>query len=258
MIKGIKLFRERFRAYEGAFVMIGGAACDEWFSMIDDSFRGTKDLDIVLIVEVLDPAFVEALHAFREEGGYQIEERIDGTQKLFRFVDPTNAEFPAMLEFFSRKPDLIDLGAGQTIVPIPSDEDYHSLSAILMDEAYYSLIREHHFVQDGLPIANATALIPLKARAWADLLKRQQDGEQGLSKKIRKHRNDVFHLAATLPGQSGPELPSTILDDLRTFLEAFTEDSKEWQGIRDSLKDTMARGISIAGLRSAIHRYYRL
>ena len=75
---------------------------------------------------------------------------------------------------------------------------------------------------------------------------------------VRKHRNDVFHLAATLPGEPGPELPSTILDDLRTFLEAFPEDSKEWQGIRESLKDSMAGGISIAGLRSTIQRYYRL
>jgi len=45
MIRGIKLFRERFRDYEGSFVLIGGAACDEWFSTMDDSFRGTKDLE---------------------------------------------------------------------------------------------------------------------------------------------------------------------------------------------------------------------
>ena len=95
-------------------------------------------------------------------------------------------------------------------------------------------------------------------RAWADLSQREKNGEKIDSRDIKKHRNDVFQLAATLPGEPGPELPSTIQDDLRAFLEAFREDSNDWNGIRDSLKDTMARGISIAGLRSAIQRYYRL
>jgi len=258
MIRGIKLFRERFRDYEGAFVLIGGAACDDWFSTMEEEFRATKDLDIVLIIEVVDPAFVAAIHAFREEGGYQVEKRDNGTQRLYRFRRPKNLEFPKEMEFFSRKPDVIDLGAVQRVVPIPSDGDYHSLSALLMDEAYYSLIREHHVVQDGLPIASATALIPLKAKAWADLSQREKNGEKIDSSDIKKHRNDVFHLAATLPGEPGPELPSTIQDDLRKFLEAFPEDSKDWKGIRESLKDSMARGISIAGLRSAIQQYYRL
>ena len=32
MVKGLELFRERFREFEGAFTLIGGAACDEWFT----------------------------------------------------------------------------------------------------------------------------------------------------------------------------------------------------------------------------------
>ena len=58
MVKGLDLFRERFRAFEGAFVLIGGAACHEWFATQGAEFRPTKDLDIVLIVEMVDPAFV--------------------------------------------------------------------------------------------------------------------------------------------------------------------------------------------------------
>jgi hypothetical protein len=127
-----------------------------------------------------------------------------------------------------------------------------------MDEAFYWLIREHHVVQDGLPIARTTALIPLQAKAWADLFQREKNVEQIDSKDIKKHRNDVFQLAATLPGEPGPQLPSTILDDLRLFLEACPEDSKDSKDIRASLKNSMARGISFAGLRSVIHQYYRL
>jgi hypothetical protein len=68
MVRGLDLFRERFRNFEGAFILIGGAACDEWFSAQGLTFRATKDLDLVLIIEVVDASFVAALRAFIAEG----------------------------------------------------------------------------------------------------------------------------------------------------------------------------------------------
>ena len=169
MVIGLDLFRERFRKFDGSFTLIGGAACHEWFATQGAEFRPTKDLDIVLIVEMVDPTFVAALRAFIADGKYTIQEKSEGSPVLYRFAKPENPEFPFMLELFSRKPDEIELGDGQNVVPIPTGADQHSLSAILLDEAYYSLIRKHNMTQDGLPFANATALIPLKARAWSDL-----------------------------------------------------------------------------------------
>lgn len=32
MVIGLDLFRERFRGFEGSFILIGGAACHEWFA----------------------------------------------------------------------------------------------------------------------------------------------------------------------------------------------------------------------------------
>lgn len=258
MVKGLDLFRERFREYEDAFVLIGGAACHEWFAQQGAEFRATKDLDIVLIVEVVDPVFVAALRAFIAEGKYAIQEKSEGSPMLYRFAKPENPEFPFMLELFCRKPDGIELGDGQVIVPIPAGADQHSLSAILLDEAYYALIRNHSATQDGLPFANATALIPLKARAWSDLNQRKAAGENIDSKNIAKHRNDVFRLAATLPGEPGPELPSTILADVAQFLGQFPEDAPEWAGILASLKNTIADGIKPPALRSALQNYFRL
>jgi hypothetical protein len=85
-------------------------------------------------------------------------------------------------------------------VPLPAIAGPHSLSAILLDDDYYSLIQNHKDVRDGLSFANATALIPLKANAWLNLSKRKAGGEKFDSKDIAKHRNDVFRLAGTLPG----------------------------------------------------------
>ncbi len=257
MVKGLDLFRERFREFAGSFVIIGGAACHEWFAQQGVEFRPTKDLDIVLIVEMVDPAFVAALRAFIAEGKYAIQEKSEGVPVLYRFAKPENPEFPFMLELFSRKPDGIELGDGQTVVPIPAGADQHSLSAILLDEAYYSLIRNHRTTQEGLPFANATALIPLKARAWSDLSQRKAAGENVDSKNITKHRSDVFRLAATLPGEPGPELPASIVADLTKFLGEFPENSPEWSGIQASLKNTVADGIKPAALRSAIQTHFR-
>lgn len=64
MVKGLEIFRERFRDFDGAFTLIGGAACDEWFAGQGLAFRATKDLDLVLMIEVLDRKFVASLRAF--------------------------------------------------------------------------------------------------------------------------------------------------------------------------------------------------
>ena len=48
------------------YVLIGGAACDIVFTSNDATFRATKDLDMVLIVEALSPEFGEKFWKFIE------------------------------------------------------------------------------------------------------------------------------------------------------------------------------------------------
>ena len=116
---------------------------DQLYQRAGLEFRATKDLDIVLIIEVLDCAFVGTLRSFIAEGSYEMRQRTEGTPVLFRFAKPQNEQFPFMLEPFSRKPEGIELSDGQKIVPLQAGADHHSLSAILLDEDYYSLIRTH-------------------------------------------------------------------------------------------------------------------
>lgn len=54
---GLDKFKEYFMGYQDQYVLIGGAACDIIFEEQDTAFRATKDLDLVLIVEALTPAF---------------------------------------------------------------------------------------------------------------------------------------------------------------------------------------------------------
>lgn len=258
MVKGLDIFRERFRPFEGSFTLIGGAACEEWFAAQGLTFRATKDLDIVLMIEVLSQDFVAAMRAFVTEGKYEIRERSEGVPILYRFAKPAREDFPFMLELFSRSPEGLDLGPDQEIIPIAVEPGQHSLSAILLDDAYYGLIQTHHDLRDGLHVANATALIPLKAHAWLNLTRREAAGETVDAKNTSKHRADVFRLAATLPGEPGLELPAPIVEDLKTFLQAFPTDSPEWPAILASLKSNSLRTSRPETLRQAIQTYFRL
>jgi hypothetical protein len=108
-----------------------------------------------------------------------------------------------------------------------------------------------------LQVANVTALLPLKSKAWLDLTRRKAAGEAVDSKNITKHRNDIFRLAATLPGEPGPELPTTITADLVSFLATFPMASEEWVAILASLKEGIGP-IRAETLRGAIQTYFRL
>jgi hypothetical protein len=259
MVKGLDHFRERFRAYDDAFVLIGGAACDVWFTRQGLAFRPTQDLDIVLVIEVLDAAFVGAMRQYIAEGQYRLRHyTADGPPVLYRFAKPEDDRFPKMLELFSKKPEALDLRDDQQIVPVATGSDAHSLSAILVNADYYELIRAHAEKVDGIAFATATALIPLKARAWIDLTQRKLAGETIDADDILKHRNDVFRLAATLAATAGPALPAAIRSDLIAFLEAFPEDAAEWEAILASLKNTFGGGIAPATLRSTLNTYFLL
>ena len=173
MVRGLDLFRERFRPFQGMITLIGGAACDEWFTTNGMNFRATDDLDLV----------------------------------------------------------------------------------IMMDD-YFGLIQAHHDERDGLWVANATSLIPLKALAWLNLTKAKAAGEAVDSRNIKKHCADVFRLAATLPGVAGPDLPQSIKDDLVSFLQEFPPDSADWTAILASLSNSIPGTFRPADLREAIQIYF--
>lgn len=259
MIRGLDRFREHFADYRNAFVLIGGVACHEWLATLDLEFRATKDMDVVLVIEALDQAFVKRFWEFVEAGKYQLREKATGGRELYRFSKPQDDSYPVMMEIFSRKPEGIELGAGQHVVPVQVDEGSASLSAILLDDAYYNLIREQRTEEKNLPFVNPAALIPLKARAWLDLSARNKKGEKVDAKDIAKHRTDAFRIANTLPGEPGPKLHESIQSDLKSFLAAFPADNPEWPAILGSLKTTFS-GINLKqdDLIRAIQVYFHL
>ncbi|CAN7719924.1 hypothetical protein [Variovorax paradoxus] len=123
MVRGLDIFQERFAAYVDQYVLIGGTAATLTMEEAGLEFRATKDLDIVLHVEALTPAFGEAFWKFVEDGGYEIRQASDTGKPIFyRFQKPADARYPAMVELFARAPDGLQPAEGSQLTPIPLDD----------------------------------------------------------------------------------------------------------------------------------------
>ncbi|MCX7283851.1 MAG: hypothetical protein NTX28_07380 [Novosphingobium sp.] len=216
---GVDRFRDHFAGHEHQYVLIGGAACELIMDEVGLEFRATKDLDIVLIVEALDSAFASRFWAFVEAGEYEVRERSEGNKILYRFQKPKAADFPAMLELFSRAPAGLNLAADSHLTPLPIDQAAASLSAILLDEAYYTFLKSMVRIVDGIPVLNEVAIIPFKARAWLDLSRQRDEGIKIDERNIRKHRNDVARLLQLVSPSVQYMLPDRAADDMCAFIE---------------------------------------
>lgn len=256
-VRGLDRFRDYFADDSDQFVMIGGAACDQWFTDQDLLFRPTKDLDFVLILEEVNPDFVQKLWRFIEEGGYASRERGEkNSASLYRFTNPTDPSYPVQLELLSRRPENIFPHTDQVIIPIRI-QDTPSLSAILLHPVYYDYLLEHRINLNGLPMASVPTLILFKVRAWLNLTESRKTDPTVKSDDIKKHRGDVFRLAATLTDTHPGTLPAEMEADLITFIDHFHAESPEWQDILKSIKQTLPQ-TSPQALITALQDYFQL
>ncbi len=223
-MKGLDVFRKHFEGLSHHYVLIGGAACEIIMEEVGLDFRATKDLDLVILVEALDAGFGARFWAFVEAGGYQKREQSGGGREFYRFQKPSDPDYPAMLELFSRAPDAITPADGSALTPLPVDEDIASLSAILLDGAYYSALVENGRTVDGVAVLDERMLIPFKAKAHLDLAARREAGEPVDQKTVRKHRADVFRLLQLLADDERVALPESIAADLAAFADKVDAD----------------------------------
>lgn len=255
-IRGLDVFGQHFSDFRDQYVLNGGVA--SWLTMDEagQSFRATKDLDIVLVIEALNADFAGAFWAFIRAGRYAIRQvgGIDGQRPVFyRFQNPEDEAFPVQIELFSRAPEGIELPADATLTPIPTDESVSSLSAILLDAPYYHFLLEGRQSNEVLTFIGADRLIPLKAHAWLDLSARKEAGEQVDSKNIKKHRNDVLNLSGQLTDDP-IALPESIQTDMRAFLALLALEKIDLKaiGLKGTLGDYIERLTLSFGLQQPI------
>ena len=132
MVAGMESFIKKFGDYSDCYTIIGGAACDILMSEADMTFRGTKDIDIILIMESRFKDFAKVFWEYIIEGGYRFGWKNSEEVHFYRFTEPKEG-YPIMIELFSREPEYIK-EIPEEIIPIHIDDDISSLSAILLND----------------------------------------------------------------------------------------------------------------------------
>jgi hypothetical protein len=251
MVNGLDRFQAHFEGYSDRYVLIGGTASSLAMEELGGDFRVTKDLDIVLCVESLDAHFAKAFWAFVHAGGYENRQKSTGKRLFYRFYAPSEAGYPEMLELFSRLPDALDHADGSDLTPIPVDDEVSSLSAILMDDDYYTFVMQRRVVIRGLSVVPADALIPLKAKAYVDLSGRKERGEAIDSKNIKKHKNDIIRLFTVLDRAGTVPLAENIRRDMEIALVRMASEPADLKSLGVSL-------LQLPGLIAELRRIYGL
>lgn len=222
MVKGLDTFRKYFTDYDDQYVLIGGAACDIVFENNDTSFRATRDLDMVIIVEALTPEFGERFWEFVQDGKY-INKATNGKKpQFYRFDKPEDEAYPKMIELFCR--NNFELREMEGITPIHIDDTVSSLSAILLDDDYYKVLLDGKVIADGLSVLRPEYLILFKAKAYLDLKQKRERGETVDSDDIKKHKKDVLRIAAELMLENVTNLPRSVEEDIAEFIELLSSE----------------------------------
>lgn len=236
MVKGLDTFYRYFAAYADQYVLIGGAACDILFESNEVNFRATRDLDMVLIVEALTPAFGEKFWEFIAAGKYRNKSTNGGKPQFYRFDKPEDDSFPKMIELFCRAD--FELKHAKGITPMHMDDEISSLSAILLDDDYYKVLLDGKVIKKGLSVLRPEYIILFKAKAYLDLKKRKENGENVDSNDIKKHKKDILRIAAELMLEKVSDLPVSVNTDIHAFMdsledEPFDQNSLKTYGLKN-------------------------
>lgn len=245
MVRGLEFFRDYFKEHSDKYVLIGGVANYLALNIAGEEARVTKDLDIVLIAEAIDKVFVKLFWDFIKEGQYDNRQKSTGKKLFYRFQKPKNDKFPEMLELFSRIPDALDFKGTGHLTPIPVTDEVSSLSAILLNDSYYELVKFGTEKIDDIPFLEPKTLIIFKARAWLDLTDRKNAGENISEAEIKKHCNDIIKLTRIISPEPTLNLPENIFDDFQRFISAIENMSFNLKQFGYGPKTTLTDVVSV-------------
>ena len=147
-----------------------------------------------------------------------------------------------MIELFSRTDYLLQEENGLT--PIHIDDSVSSLSAILLNDAYYQTLLEGREIMMGISVLKPEWIIPFKAKAWLELREKQEVD----SSDIKKHRNDIIRILADMVLQKCI-LPDEVQKDMQKFIEQFDVTESE-------LKNLKIRGTKPEDIRKVLQLIY--
>ena len=195
--------------------------------------------------------FLKRLLSFIELAGYRTKQRTNNDTKhnLFRFFGSDDKSYPEQIELFAIHKEDSTIISNRHIVPIETPEFYDYLSAILLDKDYYTLLIDNTIEIDGLNVASAEVLIPLKIHAHLNLIngKANYDG---------KHLRDVIRLCTVLDGENNISLYGEAKEDFLKFIPIFEE--LEEDKVKTILKSMQINNVSKDELLSLFKVSYKI
>ena len=248
MVKGIEVFQEHFRGYDDAYIIIGGLATAMVMKELGFLFRATKDIDLVVVVQD-NEAFLKKLLQLIDQGGYDTRQRTENTDRhnLFRFLKPSDTSYPEQIELFAIHSSESVLVTDHHIIPIDTPENYPYLSAILLNNDYFNLLIQHSDNIDGIRVASAVALIPLKIHAHLSLKKSGNSD-------AKKHMRDIMRLAAILHEEDRIELSGLPEEEFELFMPLLSEVSEET--VIDVLENSNMSDVAKEDIIDELNRVY--
>ena len=151
--------------------------------------------------------------------------------QFYRFDKPEDDNYPKMIELFSREDFALKEKMG--ITPIHIDDDIVSLSAILLNDDYYSTLLQGKIVENGLSVLRPEYLILFKAKAYLDLKSRKESGESVDSSDINKHKKDILRIASEMMLERVLDLPQSVEKDIYAFINMLASDTFDNNMLRE-------------------------
>jgi hypothetical protein len=214
MIKGWEHFKTHFRQFSKDFILVGGVASHLQLEEIGaPKVRPTKDLDIVLMMRP-SRDFLNHLKKYIKDGGYEIQKGADEHAWFYRFQNPKHDDYPEMIELFASADKDFKLFEEQHIIPVTTPSGVKSLSAILLDDEYFELIKNNAVENEGVYLLSPLALIPFKAKAYLEIKERNED-----AKKWKKHRSDIINLTVSFLNKDNRQtLTGRVREHFKEFI----------------------------------------
>jgi hypothetical protein len=226
IIKGLEVFSKYFSLYPDCYCLIGGTALSLIYQERGLPFRATKDLDVVVLLNLKSPAFIKKIIAFVQEGAYA-KGTVSENHCSFRFSNPKEG-YPRTIELFTKE-QAIGLSLAKNLEHLNLDQEV-SFSAIVLDPVYYDYIASN--TKQGTPsYISDYSIVPLKAKAYLGNKELFKKGVKGIDEKTyRKHAYDIIRFIFVFE-ENPIVLPPAIKEDCRLFLEAIETETLDFGAI---------------------------
>ncbi len=228
---GLSHFRDYCKDFDKDYVVVGGFAT---VMLLDEGLgkehgKATHDIDLVLLTNN-SPKLSQKIKEYISEGQYTIQIGEKNQYKYYRFTKPKIENFAKEIELFASNENNLELEDNQRIIPIDAEDGLYSLSAIMLDNEYFEMIKNNIDKIQDVPITNTQATIMLKMSAFYDLKQRND-------KKWKKHRRDIVKLTLLLDGSEKIYLKGRMINDFNSFIEHLEKqlDSKALKSFADGL-----------------------